>query len=89
MKVDIVYDIPVWAANYIMYNDTEGLSGEDRKQVNVFILSLKKQGIVRFIEPADCSEQVFNKYPAFGEACGTQDWIVEVDNGYHFQMEEA
>lgn len=79
MKFDILYDIPIWAALYIMYGEDETLSTRDKKQVDAFLVVLKGQGIVRLIEPADCSEQVFNKYPVFGEPCSTQDWIVEVE----------
>ena len=78
-KFDIVFDIPTWATMYLYYGDTEGLSIEDKNQVDTFVLILKRQGIKRFIEPADCSECAFNKYPAFGKSCGTQDWIVEVE----------
>ena len=80
MKFDILFDIPTWAALYIMYGEDENLSLEDKEQCDAFLIALKRQGVVYFIEPADCSEQVFNKYPAFGKPCSTQDWIVEVDN---------
>lgn len=79
MKFDVVYDIPTWAALYIMYGEDETLSAKDREQCDTFLIVLKRQGIIRLIEPADCSECTFNKYPAFGKPCGTQDWIVEVE----------
>lgn len=79
MKTDIIYDIPDWAALYIMYGEDENLSVEDREQCDAFLIALKQEGVVRLIEPADCNEQVFNKYPAFGKPCSTQDWIVEVE----------
>lgn len=78
MKFDIVYDIPNWATMYIYYGEDETLSTDDKEQCDAFLTELKRQGVMHFIEPADCSEQVFNKYPAFGLPCGTQDWIVEV-----------
>lgn len=80
MKFDVIYNVPTWAAFYLVCGDAQSsrLSMEDRKEVEGFLLILKKQGIVRFIEPINCSEQVFNEHPVFGEPCKTQDWIVEV-----------
>ena len=78
MKFDIIYSVPTWAALYIMYGEDETLSARDKKECDNFLIDLKQQGIIRLIEPADCSEQAFNKYPAFGKPCSTQDWIVEV-----------
>lgn len=79
MKFDIIYDVPDWAALYIMYGKDESLSPEDKEQCDRFFIALGQKGVIRLIEPADCSEQVFNRFPAFGKFCSTHDWIVEVE----------
>lgn len=79
MKIDIIYDVPIWAALYIMYGEDDNLSLEDKEECDAFLIALKREGVVRLIEPADCSEQVFNKYPAFGKPCSTQDWIAAIE----------
>lgn len=79
MKFDVVYDVPIWAALYIMYGEDENLSVEEKEQCDAFLIALKGNGVIYLIEPADCSEQVFNKYPAFGKPCSTQDWIAATE----------
>lgn len=79
MKTDIIYDVPIWASLYIMYGEDDNLSLEDKEECDAFLITLKREGVVRLIEPADCSEQVFNKYPAFGKPCSTQDWIAAIE----------
>ncbi len=50
MKFDVVYDVPIWAALYIMYGEDETLSAKDKKECDAFLVVLKRQRIVRFIE---------------------------------------
>lgn len=73
---NIVEGIPNWATTYIMYNDDSGLSEEDIAQTDAFIKELERDG-QRLVEPIEGSENDFNSYPAFGDACDTSDWIAD------------
>lgn len=77
MKTDIVEDVPCWATVYLMYGDDTGLSEEDKKECDELVADLRKQGMV-LIEPIEESHSGFNSWPAFGLACDTENWVVEV-----------
>ena len=79
VKFDTITDIPDWATTYIMYGDmTEDMTDDDAEMVDAYLAKLAEQGI-SLIEPIKGSENEFNSYPAFGDACATIDWTCEID----------
>lgn len=74
---NVVEGIPNWASCYIMYGDDSGLTPEDVAMVDKFVQDLEKDGL-RLSHPISGSENEFNSYPAFGDACNTEDWSCEV-----------
>lgn len=77
IETDVVEGIPNWATCYIMYGDDSGLTPEDVAMVDKFVQDLEKDGL-RLSHPISGSENEFNSYPAFGDACDTEDWSCEV-----------
>lgn len=73
---NVVEGIPNWATCYIMYGDDSGLTPEDVAMVDKFVQDLEKDGL-RLSHPISGSENEFNSYPAFGDACDTEDWSCE------------
>jgi len=74
---NVVEGIPNWATCYIMYGDDSNLTPEDVAMVDKFVKDLEKDGL-RLSHPISGSENEFNSYPAFGDACDTVDWSCEV-----------
>ena len=74
---NVVEGIPNWASCYIMYGGDSGLTPEDVAMVDKFVQDLEKDGL-RLSHPISGSENEFNSYPAFGDACNTEDWSCEV-----------
>lgn len=70
---DSIDGIPNWATCYIMYGDDSGLDEDDKKLVDEFLADLSNDGI-ELVSPIDGTENEFNSYPAFGDACDTTDW---------------
>ena len=77
MKTKIVRDVPIWASQYLMYGEADDLSEEDIRQCDEFVRDLEKRGL-RLACPDISAFNEFNPCPAFGLACGTEDWIAEV-----------
>ena len=73
---NVVEGIPNWATCYIMYGDDSGLTLEDVAMADKFVKDLEKDGL-RLSHPISGSENEFNSYPAFGDACDTTDWSCE------------
>ena len=79
MEFDTVEGIPNWAAYYIEYGETNAdMTDEDVEMVDAFLEKMAEQGI-HLIEPISGTENEFNPYPAFGDACDTTDWTCEID----------
>jgi hypothetical protein len=74
---NVVEGIPNWATCYIMYGDDSNLTPEDVAMVDKFVQDLEKDGL-RLSHPISGSENEFNSYPAFGDACDTSDWSCEI-----------
>lgn len=77
IETDVVYSIPTWAACYLYYGDKDGLSEEDIQMADDYVKHLDENGM-RLIEPLKDTYDEFNPFPAFGKACSTEDWLVEI-----------
>ena len=76
INVDVVENVPNWAATYLMYRDDSGLEREEREMVDRWVKGLESDGL-RLVAPIDGSENEFCHCPAFGGACDVQDWSAE------------
>lgn len=88
MKTDVVKRIPQWAVTYLEYNDDSSLEPSDKELVDRFVDKLLKDGF-RLIAPVDGSESEFEPYPAFGLACGTVDYTVEILEKHHEKRKDS
>lgn len=75
-KFTTVSGIPCWAASYLANADSGGLGDEDKKLVNDYERKLLQDGL-RLVAPIDGTRNEFNRHPAFGRACDTEDWSAE------------
>lgn len=82
MKTDIVERVPQWAVPYLEYGDDSSLEPNDKELVDKFVDGLRKEGF-RLVAPVDGSESAFERHPAFGSACNTVDYIIEILEKHH------
>ena len=76
-KFTTVSGIPCWAASYLEDADSSGLNDEDKKLADDYKKKLLKEGL-KLVAPIEDTRNEFNRYPAFGLACDTEDWSAEV-----------
>lgn len=77
IKTTTIERVPQWAAYYLYYGESEGLSDKEKKMVDGWVEGLRKEGY-RLIEPIEGTENEFDSWPAFGLPCAVQDWTAEV-----------
>lgn len=82
MKTDVVKRVPRWAVTYLENGDDSSLEPRDKELVDGFADGLLKDGL-RLIAPVDGSESEFELHPAFGLACETIDYTVEILEKHH------
>lgn len=76
IETEIIRNIPQWAVCYIAYGDDSGLTEEDKKMVDTFLATLKKDGWTICEAPIEGSENSFCRYPLFGLPCETVDYEI-------------
>jgi hypothetical protein len=82
MKTIKIRNIPQWSICYLTYGDDRGLTTENRRQANDFLLDLHKEGW-RLSTPIQGSETAFCRFPLFGNACASVDF-----EAYKFKKRE-
>lgn len=88
MKTDIIENVPQWAVTYLEYGDDSSLEPHDKSLVDGFVDRLLKEGL-RLGAPVDGSEREFVRHPAFGLACGTVDYTVEILEKHHEKRKDS
>lgn len=88
MKTITIRNIPQWSVCYIEYKDDNGLTTEDKEQVDNFLLDLQREGW-QLNEPIKGSENAFCRYPLFGLACPTVDYTAnKIEKKEYFKTKE-
>jgi hypothetical protein len=89
MKTIKIRNIPQWSICYLAYGDDSGLTTEDRKLVDDFLLDLHREGWQLCEGPIEGSENAFCRYPLFGLACSTVDYeAYKIEKKEHFTKEQ-
>lgn len=77
IRTTTVHRVPQWASYYIEYGESDNLTEKEVKMVDRWLEDLRKEGL-RLICPIEGTENEFDSNPAFGLACGVQDWTAEI-----------
>jgi hypothetical protein len=88
VNTDVVERVPQWAVTYLEYGDDSSLEPHDKVLVDRFVDKLLKEGF-RLVAPVDGSESEFEPHPAFGLACETVDYIVEILEKHHEKRKDS
>ena len=79
-------DFPTWAIVYCMYDDSSGMSDEDKKLVDEF---MEDNGYGELVNAFEETKNDFNNYPAFGLACETETVVMrKKTDAVHNEAEE-
>ena len=71
--MEYVEDFPTWAITYCIYDDSSGMSDEDKKIVDDW---MEENGYSHIADVVENTRNEFNKYPAFGLACETETVVM-------------
>jgi hypothetical protein len=72
-EFEYVEDFPTWAIVYCMYDDSSGMSDDDKKLVDEW---MEENGYGELVNAFEETKNDFNKYPAFGLACETETVVM-------------
>ena len=77
VKFETVEGVPQWAVCGFEYGDWSGVEESDRAAAERWLDRLASEGL-RLVCPVDAGAMEFNPSPAFGAACDTVDYYVEL-----------
>lgn len=72
IKTETVENFPSWAINYLFNGDASDLTDEEVKEINKYLEDLKNCLDASYLHEADCKENGFSNYPAFGLPCDVE-----------------